>query len=333
MNWRRFKVGLLFLLAIITIVPTILYIRALDFEKSHSKRVSDLSSLSEASIDGDYRLQVGDFEFLARVAGLGNMGENVILLHGFPETSIMWSPLLKLGAERGYRMLSYDQRGYSPGARPRGKENYEAQLISDDVIRIADAMEMDSFHIVGHDWGSMIAWTTAMNHPDRVISLTSMAIPHPAVFTDGLLNDPEQQKRSSYMDKLRMPFLPEFLFLITKDKVFDQVSDIWTAEQIAEYRALFSEPGALTAALNWYRALDLDKDTVNSDLMKKVKAPTLFIWGQDDPVVSHHLIPRQEAYIDSTTSYTELRLDAGHSLIQESERELIEAIMNHISSD
>ena len=104
-----------------------MYLRGLDFDRQYSKRVSQLPLLQSESENGTYRLQANELEFVVRVAGLDNDGDHLILLHGFPETSIKWQPLLTMAADSGYRVLAFDQRGYSPGARPKGKESYKVE--------------------------------------------------------------------------------------------------------------------------------------------------------------------------------------------------------------
>jgi pimeloyl-ACP methyl ester carboxylesterase len=127
----------------------------------------------------------------------------------------------------------------------------------------------------------------------------------------------------------RKPFLPELLFLTNKKRVFDKVEDIWTAEQISCYSSLFSEPGALTAALNWYRAIDIEGNIEDALFYDTLYTPTLFIYGDSDPVVVPDLIPSQRPWIN--TSYEAVQLNSGHSMMQEQEEQVISAILQHIS--
>jgi len=122
-----------------------------------------------------------------------NEGQAVILLHGFPETSLVWQPLLNVAAE-GYHVSAFDQRGYSPFARPTEVEDYQMDHLVKDVLAVADKVGFDKFHLVGHDWGSGIGWKTVMDFPERVHTWTSMAIPHIGVFYESVLNHPKQQK-------------------------------------------------------------------------------------------------------------------------------------------
>jgi len=137
-----------------------------------------------------------------------NDGDAIVLLHGFPLSSIMWQPMLDATAAKGYRVIAFDQRGYSPNARPSGQEAYQIDHLVSDVIAVADQVEFDTFHLVGHDWGAGVGWKTTMDFPERVHTLTALTIPHIGVFFDAILNHPEQKKRSDYIGILQTPILP-----------------------------------------------------------------------------------------------------------------------------
>ena len=113
-----------------------------------------LPSYATADNEGEFRLAANGYEFLIRVAGMNNAGPAVILLHGFPETSLMWKPLLEKAAREGYRVVAFDQRGYSPQARPKEVAAYQIDSLVQDVLAVADQVGFDTFHLVGHDWGA-----------------------------------------------------------------------------------------------------------------------------------------------------------------------------------
>jgi len=164
MNWKYFKIGFLVLLLAIILIPAYRYFGSIDWAKKHSAKIAALPILSQTDDTGEFRIPVGDFEFFARVAGLQNKGPAVILLHGFPESSIMWTDLLEKAAKEGYRVVAFDQRGYSPGARPKGVSNYEIGHLIKDVIDVANQIGFDTFHLVGHDWGAVVGWNVAIEH-------------------------------------------------------------------------------------------------------------------------------------------------------------------------
>ena len=330
MNWKYLKIGIIVIFSLALIIPSLLYISAVDWSKKHSTRVAALPLYTNAVHTGEYRLAANGLEFLVRVAGMQNDGPAIILLHGFPESSLMWQAFLEAAAAKGYRVLAFDQRGYSPFARPTKVEAYQIDHLVKDVVAVADQVGFDTFHLGGHDWGAGVGWKTVMDFPERIATWTAMSIPHIGVFSKGLLTHSEQQKRSAYMQKLRTPFLPEFLFQISQEKVAERMKDRWTPEQIAECLAIHKEHGATTAALNWYRAMATEKTAIAELLENPIQRPTLFIWGVQDPVVAPAIIPLQKPYIKAP--YQELSLTTGHSLMQTKTDSVMMAIFGHLET-
>jgi len=327
--WKYLKWGLLLVMLVSLLIPSYRYFGSLDWSRKHTARIAALSVLKANHDTGEYRIQAGSYEFLTRVAGLQNDGPAVILLHGFPESSIMWEDLLSRAAEEGYRVIAFDQRGYSPGARPKGKNNYSISDLTKDVLSIADHLRLDSFHLVGHDWGAVIAWNVAIKYPDRLHSLTTLAIPHIGVFFDGVINDPEQKLRSGYFERLQLPVLPEYKFIANDQEFFQQMMGNNPPAYLQEYLALFGEPGAATATLNWYRAMDVDKIVANKTYMKSIQVPTLFMWGTKDGVLSPSIIPNQKEWISAP--FREVSLETGHGLIQSEPDTVILEILAHLN--
>src|SRR3954465_10850826 len=158
-------------------------------------------------------IPVGDMTFRARVAGPED-GRLVMLLHGFPETSASWVSQLDALAAAGYRAVAPDQRGYSPGARPEGVENYAAPHLMADVLAMADWFGAHKVDVVGHDWGGMVAWLLGIHYPERLRSLTVVSTPHPAAFSAALADErSDQRQRSGYVDVFRRVGEAEELFL------------------------------------------------------------------------------------------------------------------------
>lgn len=331
MAWKRVKIILLVIIIIALLVPSILYLLSIDHSKSYSASVEVLAFYDDAQktivSDGIYQLKANGLTFKTRIAGFQNTGNNVILLHGFPQTSSIWQPMMDQAASEGYRVVAFDQRGYSPGARPKGKEHYSIDYLVEDVLSVADAVGFDTFHLVGHDWGSSVGWKTVMDHPERIKTWTALSIPHIGVFYDALQNNTDQQKRSSYISTFQLPILPELLFVIGKDKMLSSLEGVWRDEEISEIKDLLSEHGAMTSALNWYRAPGNIDSTNIGELKKKVIRPTLYIWGNQDKVVAPDIIPLQKEFIEAP--YKEVELDAGHSLIQEQRDKVSELLLEH----
>ncbi len=328
MKWKKYlKWIVLAILALVILIPSYRYFGSIDWSKTHSNRIAALAILQETDDTGEFRLPIADMEFLIRTAGMQNDGPAVILLHGFPESSIMWNALLKKASSEGYRVLAFDQRGYSPGARPSDTDAYHIDHLTKDVLAVADKAGFDKFHLVGHDWGALIGWNLAMTKEERILSWTSLTIPHAGVFFDAILNDLEQQKRSSYIKQLQSPFLPEYKFVSEDQKFFKQLMQSLPEDHLKEYVALQAEYGAATATLNWYRALNLEEAVANKTYLKKVNSPTLFIWGTEDGVIAPSIIPKQKEWI--TGAYKEVAMQTGHSLIQQKEDSVLTEVLAH----
>src|ERR1700712_2275956 len=134
-------------------------------------------------------------------------GETVVLLHGFPQTSKSWDAVCAKLNESGYRTLRFDQRGYAPGARPKGRRPYRLSALTGDVAALVDQVG-SKVHRVGHDWGSAVAWATAASKPELLKSLTAVSVGHPAAFQRSFLSS-SQAFRSYYMLLFNIPRLPE----------------------------------------------------------------------------------------------------------------------------
>lgn len=317
-------------LLIIILLPIFLYLIKLDWSRQHSSQVNQLPQYSSDVTDGSYRLQANDLEFLIRIEGWQNDGPTAVLLHGFPESSIMWSDLSEAAANEGFRVLSFDQRGYSPGARPKGKSSYHIDSLVADVMAVTEALGIDSFHLVGHDWGAVVGWKTVMDFPENIKTWTALTIPHIGVFFHGIINDPEQKKRSAYIDKLKIPLIPEMLYLLRQEKFYEPLKETWTAEQIQEYQSIQNEPRAITSMMNWYRALDNEAIANDPAYKKRIDVPTLFMLGDKDKVVAPSLIPKQVLFLKNEFKF--VKLDAGHSLMQMKADTIIPLILDHWSN-
>ena len=229
-------------------------------------------------------VEANELIFTVRTAGPAT-GLPVLLLHGFPQTSICFADQLAALDAAGYRALAPDQRGYSTGARPAGVKAYALTNLVDDVFALADGLGMDRFDLVGHDWGGMVAWTAAARHPSRIRTLTSISTPHPealgALLREG---DDDQAGRLAYVAVFRQRDVPEQL-LLGEDGSGDGLRRLFSASGLDDHRAgpyveAMRAPGALTAALNWYRATDLEVAGRSGDLV--VTAPTMYIWSTED---------------------------------------------------
>ena len=226
------------------------------------------------------RVDVGGFTFDVRTAGPED-GEAVILLHGFPQTSYQWRHQIRALAAAGFRVAAPDQRGYSPGARPPDVADYALPLLAQDVVGLADAVGMERFHVVGHDWGAVVAWAVAVSARERVITANPVSVPHPDAFAR-VLSDPAscQVEASAYFDVFVQPD-SEDAFLADDRALLRGVYAGIDGEAVDEYvRVLGSKP-ALGAALNWYRA-NVGGRNLRGEPLGPVEAPTMFTWSDGD---------------------------------------------------
>ena len=182
-----------------------------------------------------------DLIFKCRINGLENSGPTVILLHGFPETSKMWSKLIKFLSDNNYKVIAPDQRGYSPNARPSSLKEYKIDKLAQDVIDIANAFNVEEFHLIGHDWGSAIGWFLCAIHSKKIITYTPLSVPHLDAFGEAIKHDTIQKKKSFYLRWFRMRFLPEFYFRIFNYK---NLKSLWRSSdkrEINSYLKVFSQ--------------------------------------------------------------------------------------------
>lgn len=146
------------------------------------------------------RTDEGDFDAIA--AGPED-GRPVLLLHGFPEAAVEWEHQVAVLGREGFRAVAFDQRGYSPGARPERAADYGVDALVGDVLAVADSFGWSRFDLVGHDWGGAVAWWTAAEHPERLRKLVVVSTPHPGAFAEALRTDEDQHLRSGYMTEWR----------------------------------------------------------------------------------------------------------------------------------
>jgi pimeloyl-ACP methyl ester carboxylesterase len=277
------------------------------------------------------QIQASGFTFQCRIAGEVG-GDPVILLHGCPETSAMWEGLLPQLAAAGYNCLAPDQRGYSPGARPGDVSAYDHRALAGDVFALADAAGFERFHIVAHDWGAAVGWCAlACDDQRRIASFASLSIPHYRAFAEAVRDDPEED------------YYRQFLAAVIAER--GAVETAWAADDFAQLRAIYgsfqpelvgkyydvlSQPGALTAILDWYRATDGHMKVLDGSSLSfgPVDVPTLLIWGNVDPFVRRMAVDLAPPYM--TGSYEVVELAAGHWLVQE-EPEIVAAhILRHL---
>ena len=246
----------------------------------------------------------------------------VILLHGFPESHRTWRGVVP-DLARDHRVVVPDQRGYARSSKPVGVAAYAPERIVADLLALADHLGIERFTLVGHDWGGAVAWMAALKHPDRVERLCIVNAPHPFVFQRSLFSDMEQRRASQYVTRFRDTSIDAGLvgqglerFLATS--FAHHVTAAIAGEDKAAYLAEWSQPGAITAMLNWYRAsavivpgMDEEPEwpAYLSGPFPPVTQDTLVAWGTRDKA----LLPVQlEGLAALVPRLTVEKIDAGH---------------------
>ena len=220
--------------------------------------------------------------FTTRTAGPPE-GRPIVLLHGFPQTSRCWAAQAEALVDAGCSVVAFDQRGYSPGARPDDVAAYKPAALVGDVLAVADACGFEQFDLVGHDFGGMVAWMVAGHHPDRVRSLAIASTPHPAAFKSSYQGSSDQSERSDYMRSFRAAERGETeRQLLADDAVgLRSVYSGLPAEAVEEYVSVLSQPGALVAAIDWYRSMSGKASAATP----AITVPTLYVWSDQDPTL------------------------------------------------
>ncbi|MGB9012280.1 MAG: alpha/beta hydrolase [Aeromicrobium sp.] len=250
-------------------------------------------------------------------------GPPVVLLHGFPQTSLSWAGVVPRLVDAGYRVIAPDQRGYSPRARPVGTEHYATDVLADDVVELADALGLNTFHLVGHDWGASVAWVVATSRADRLRSLTAVSVPHLAAFGQSLAKSEEQREMSRYMQLFRQEGRPEDVLLEDgARRLVDFYEGRVPDDAVAEYVRILSESGALTAALNYYRAMG----SWMSEL-PAVTVPTTFVWSDGDRALGRVGAELTADFVEAEYRFVELA-GVTHWIPDEAPDALADAILD-----
>jgi pimeloyl-ACP methyl ester carboxylesterase len=248
----------------------------------------------------------------------------VILLHGFPESHRTWRGIAPRLSDR-FRLIMPDQRGFAGSDRPQEVEAYKPDKLVDDVFALAEALSIERFALVGHDWGGAIAWAAAMRNDPRLTRLAIINAPHPFIFQKSLIEDADQRSASQYISAFRLPGFEKMVEAKGFDWFFEKtfsghvnLAAIPESEK-RQYIAEWSQPGALTAMLNWYRASPLlvpppgvtvPLPDIVLRLSRTIHLPTLVVWGMRDEA----LLPVQlDGLAEVVEDLQVVRLpDAGH---------------------
>lgn len=204
-------------------------------------------------------------------------GVPVVLLHGFPQRATSWRAVSEHLHAEGVRTYALDQRGYSPGARPASRFDYAVTGLVSDVKALIDQIGTP-VHLVGHDWGSAVAWATAADHPDAIRSLTAVSVAHPGAFMKSMLSS-TQILKSYYMLLFQLPLLPEWL-LSRENGPGERLLRAagMTRPMIETFRREIVADGALRGGLGYYRSIGRSAGSFG----RRVSVPTTYVWSDGD---------------------------------------------------
>jgi pimeloyl-ACP methyl ester carboxylesterase len=241
-------------------------------------------------------------------------GPLVVFLHGFPEFWYSWRHQLPALVEAGYRVVAPDMRGYNKSESPRAVSEYHVDKLTGDVVALIEHLGEERAHVVGHDWGAIVAWLTAMWHPERIEKLAILNVPHPKRFQRGLWR-PSQLLKSWYVFLFQLPLLPEFFFkagnfyglrrTLRRDPVR---KGAFSEEDIERYVTAFRDTGAVRSGINYYRSSFRNAPAMHKRL-KRITAETLVIWGRHDNYLGKHLA---EPYPEDVPNCRIEYLEASH---------------------
>lgn len=282
-----------------------------------------------------HMIQAGRLRFRALVAGPPT-GELVLMLHGFPEGAESWSAQLDAVADAGYLAVAPDMRGYGMSDAPPSVDEYAIDHLVEDTENLIRAFGRSEAHIVGHDWGALVAWFFASRRPLMTKTLTALSVGHPGAVVDAARSDPDQRERSRYI----VLFLQE-----------GKAEEVLAADGMQRLRAMFAmgpnpaavpravvdhfagslaRPGRLTAALNYYRA-NFGRGAAWAALANQVEVwvPTTLIWGDGDPALGRVAVDATASLMRGPYELAVLE-GAGHWLQHERPTEVARWLMERL---
>jgi pimeloyl-ACP methyl ester carboxylesterase len=255
-------------------------------------------------------------------------GEAVVLLHGFPADRHCWDGVTGRLVDAGFRTLAPDQRGYSSDARPSERAAYRPDALAGDVIALADQAGVDRFHVVGHDWGAVVAWYLAAADPARIATLTAVSVPHPAAMAHAWRTSP-QALRSWYMLAFQVPRVPELVLSWHQGAALARVlrATGLGPEAAARYASRAARAGGFAGPLGWYRALPLGSATGPT----AVRVPTVMLWGPGDHFIGRRAAERAAAWVRAPYRFVEVA-GGDHWLPEQAPGQVADAVLDLVQA-
>ncbi|MFP8953228.1 alpha/beta fold hydrolase [Natrialbaceae archaeon A-arb3/5] len=282
-------------------------------------------------VDAESVSRTGNGVRLHTVAAGNEDDPLVVLLHGFPEFWYAWRHQIAPLVDAGYRVLVPDQRGYNLSDKPSGVRAYRQPVLSQDIVDLIETEGRDSAHLVGHDWGGMVAWDLVLRRPAVVDRLAVINAPHPVAFRRHLASNLEQLRRSWYAFAVQLPWLPERLCRYDDYRLLERALRTSSAlgtfsdAELRCYRTAWARSGALTGMLNWYRA---SARYPPDPPQARVDAPTLVCWGENDEALVAELAI--DSYDWCSNGRLERLPETSHWVPHERPERTTEALLDHL---
>ena len=255
-------------------------------------------------------------------------GRTVLLLHGFPQRNTSWTEIGRRLGDLGLRAVAVNQRGYSPGARPSDVSAYALPELVADTVAIIDALG-GAVDLVGHDFGAVVGWQVTARYPERVRTWTALSTPNQLALNEELARSEAARARFGYILSFREPGAAENALLADNAAQFRALfGRAVTERQVDEDAHFFAQPGVLTAALNWYRAMTRH----DADGLEPVRVPTTFVWGSDDMAFGREAAENTRYHVTAPYRFVPLE-GVGHWLLEEATDTVSEAIAEQVTGD
>ncbi len=277
--------------------------------------------------------QIGSVRLHYATAGTG--AKLVVLLHGFPEFWYSWRHQIEALSEE-YTVVAPDMRGFNLSDKPKAVSEYETSKLVDDIAGLIRYFGREQAAVIGHDWGATVAWTLAAKHPEMLWKLGALQVPPIAVWKKN--QTLKQFFASWYMFFFQVPFLPEFLLKLNDYTVLSNglknstaEADFFDDNDISEYKKAWSEPFAMTAMLNYYRANVIKRFFKKSEPPAKIKVPTVFIYGEQDQAVLPETVKGVGEMIDAP--FEEFRIPTSAHWVQQEASEAVTEILREFLAE
>lgn len=260
-------------------------------------------------------------------------GPVAVLLHGFPEFWYGWRKQIEPLAAAGFRVVVPDQRGYNLSSKPSGVAAYALPRLVSDIIAIADHLGQQRIFLAGHDWGAAVAWSAALLHPKRIAKLAILNVPHPSVMRRYVYTRFRQTLRSWYIFFFQLPWLPESLLTAFNFRFAERAllgssrPGTFSADDLSQYRAAWSQPGALTGMVNWYRAAMRCHIPFKD---RTVRVPTRILWGERDRFLMEEMAHESLRYCANGELFT--FAEASHWLQHEEPEKVSDMLVKFFQS-